>query len=294
MTTADTAVSLRPAKGQRILVAGKPVRLRFIQMIAGGLLVALCGAALIAGLYFNVLQVNWHVHIASVSFRIFYLKHWWDSTWVHLMGVTAGPVYRHGVRDLGEPAIATIAVKTIMAKAKWWGVRVGPVRLIATPFILLAVTIAMAVGGIWLIDFFLPGAWHSAFGGYYVQAPPGLSWLYRLSIEQLLLGLVIGLVLHRIWAPAGATLQGDLVDRSTDRSRLTGRTPLWVRHMPFVVQLRERWAWQMEHDTEVRERGKSPRWLITTMVIVMAYLVVTGFIAIHWVGTGHSFPYLAP
>jgi len=301
VNAADEALSLRPAKGQQIEVNGRPVRLRLAQMIGWGVFVAVCGAALVAGLYFNVLQVNWHVHVGGLNFRLFYLKNWWDGegAWARRGGMgfirsPSWPLYRHGLRDLGEPAVATMAVKTLLAKAKWWGVRVGPARLLLTPFVLVALTVAMALGGIWLTDFALPGAWHTAFGSYLLTPPPGFAWVSHASLETLALGFAIGLVLHRVWAPCGATLQGAYADRAVDRARLHGAAPFWVRLPLAPVQLRERFAWMMEHDTATDERRDIPRWLIVSITVVLAYLVVTGFIAHYWIGAGRSFPYLAP
>jgi hypothetical protein len=293
--TADAAVSLNPPKGERIAVNGAPIRFRLFQLVAFSVIIGACGAAAVAGAYFSILQVDWHVHLLALHFRLFYLKNWWDGGMGFIHSAN-WELYRHGYRDLGEPIIAVIAVRTLLAKPRTWRYRVGPVRLIVTPLILLAVAGALITGGIWLVDFALPNLWHRLFGGYMLTAPGQAQIiLAHSSWEILLLGFAIGFVIHAIWAPAGATLQGEFVDRSVDRSRLAGDTvPLWVRYPLAPVQLRERWAWMMDHDTETRERGRIPRWLLITVTVIVMYLVVTGFIGHYWVGAGHSFPYLAP
>jgi hypothetical protein len=276
----------------RIPVNGKPVRLRAAQMLAWSAAAGACGAALVAGLYFLVLQVNWHVHIGSVQFRIFYLKPWFDGG----MGIfrsASWVLYRHGERDLLEPAAAVMGVMTLLAKPKWWGVRAGPVRLVTAPLVLLAVAVALAAGGVWLLDFGLPHAWHSALGSYRVTAP---GWISHSSWQNFVLGFLIGRVLHRIWAPVGATIQGYQIDKAVDRTRLRhdGRRPLWVRWPLMAPVVRERFAWIMAHDTEVQERDATSKALIAVIAVACFLLTAAGFIAHYWIGAGHTFPYLAP
>ena len=287
---ADKATGFKSA--ERIKVNGKPVRMRLLQMLAWGVILALCGAALVAGLYFNILEVSWHIHIGRWNVQLFYLKHWWDGG-MGFIHSASWVLYRHGIRDILEPALATMAVKTILAKSKWWNVRVSPVRIALTVPALTALALAMAAGGIWLADFGLPAAWHAFFGTRVVTVP---AWLANLSPEVILPGLVIGLILHRLWAPCGATLQGDFMDRAVERARRSGtdHVPPWVRFPVAPVQLRERFSWIMAHETYIRQRSRIPRWLIVTVAVVTIYLIVTGFIAHYWIGAGHSFPYLAP
>lgn len=279
MTAITSKIRLRrKAKPAPIAINnGRPIRLRAIQMPFWGLVVAACGAALVAGIYFNVLQVNWHVGPT----QLFYLKDWWDGG----MGFIKSPdwyLYRHGVRDLGEPALAVIAVKTLLAPRKTWDKRIGPVNIIIRVLLLVAATVGLALGGIWVLDFGIPKL---------VALP---SWVTTLSLGQLILGFVIGQVVHRIWAPAGATLQGHYIDRAVDRSKITGRIPLWIRYPLSPVQVRERFVWLREHDTVITERKNWLKWVLPLLTIVLAYLVITGFIAHYWIGAGHSFPYLAP
>lgn len=295
------AARLRRHRQEPVLINGEKIKFRRIQLWAWGGVVAACGAALVAGGYFNLLQVNWHVHIGDYSRQFFYLKHWWDGGLGHRVRTAAWPLYRHGLRDIGEPALATLWVKTVLAQRKTWNKRAGPVYLIAAPFLLVFAAVVLIIGGIWVLDFGLPNLWHGAFGTYRIVEPGLVQGIWSAG-ATVLIGILIGLVIHRIWAPAGATIQGYWVDRAVDRSRLTGDVPLWVRYPLAPVQVRERWAVMMEDDENtISDRAYKHRWqkiafrtaMVATMVIV-AYLVVTGFIAHFWVGAGHSFPYLAP
>lgn len=272
------------AKHEPIAVNGHPIRHRFPQVILWGVVAAACGAAFVAGLYFNVLEVNWHV---------FYLKDWWDGTAPYHGGMgnlITSPnwsLYRHGIRDLGEPALATIAVKTLLAKKSTWDKRVGPVNLTVRLVLLLAVTIALAVGGIWVINFGLPKI-------YTVPA-----WVVKASLEQLVLGIVIGQIVHRIWAPAGATIQGWFIDHSVERAVATGHIPLWVKLPVAPVQIRERFEVVREEEAGKEESarvksGVVMKIILPVVALVVLYLIVTGFIAHYYIGTGHSFPFLAP
>lgn len=285
---------LRERRPDRILVDGKPIRARFLQGLIWSGVVAACGAALVAGGYFNLLQVDWHIHAGTVSAQLFYLKHWWDDGLGHRITSAAWPLYRHGLRDIGEPAVATLWVKTLLAQRKYWNRRAGPVYLVLAPFALIAVAGVLIVAGIWLLDFALPNAWHALFGGYRVVEPGVVAGLWSAG-ATVLVGVVIGLVIHKIWAPAGATIQGYWVDRAVDRSRLAGTTPLWVRWPIAPVQLRERFSVMMaDLEQTVTERDAMNRWVIIGVSVVVAYFVVTGFVAHFWVGAGHHFPYLAP
>jgi hypothetical protein len=286
------AVQQQPqAAPKRCEVNGKLIRLWWPQMIIWSAAAAFAGAALVAGIYFLVLQVDWHVHIGPVRFQIFDLKQWWDGSgaWASRGGMgfvksAAWPDYRHlAFRDLAEPAIATMAVKTLLAKSKWWNTRVASWRLAATPLILLALTFALGLGATWILDFGLPEA------GRHLFHAPAATW------EVVIAGIIIGQVLHRIWAPAGATFQGSIVDRLVARARQAGGAiPVWVRWPLTPPVIRERFCWDMAHHAAVPVTTKAHRALTRVIGAVAVLLVIAGVIAHYWVGMGHSFPYLAP
>jgi hypothetical protein len=141
----------------------------------------------------------------------------------------------------------------------------------------IALAIGMIVAGTWLIL-----SW----------TPP--EWMVRTQFQQVLLGLAIGQVLHRLWAPAGATLQGAFLDWQVDRTAVTGRVPLWVRKPLAPPQLRERFVWLRAHDTQVDARRPVPKWLLVPGLVIVAYLVVTGLLAKYGIAHGLAVPFLAP
>src|SRR5216684_4171149 len=204
------------APPRHVTVNGKAVEYRGVQMTAWSLAAGFAGACFVAGLYFLLLQVNWHVNIDGVKFQIFNLKPWWDG----LFSAKSWPLYRHGLRDLGEPAAAVMGVMTLLARPKWWGTRLRGWQLALSPLVLAVVATGLILGGIWLLDFGLPNLWHVLFGAYRVTAP---AWIAHSSWQTLLLGFLIGRVLHPLWAPAGATLQGYRIDASVNRALVTGR-----------------------------------------------------------------------
>jgi hypothetical protein len=285
------SAELTTSAGGRTLVTGKHIHLRTAQMVFWSVIAAVLGAGFVAGLYFGILQVDWHVHVGSVNFQLFYLKKWWDSG----MGVTHSGnwvLYRHAAfRDIAEPALATMAVLTLLAKPRWWGVRVGTLRLVTAPVILIAATFAMGILGVWLLDFGFPAAWHHVFGSHVLP----LGFLGKASAGTLILGFLIGRVLHRWWAPVGATLQGHLLDRSADRAHRNGRTPLWVKLPIAPPVIRERFSLMYRDDEEIRDVGTVNHWLILAIVTVFVLVTALGLAGHYWVGTlNQAIPYLAP
>jgi hypothetical protein len=71
-TSALTAPAHYPVNGKRI-------EFRWEQMLAWSVAAGIAGACLVAGVYFLVLQVDWHVHIGAVKFQVVNLKPWWDG-----------------------------------------------------------------------------------------------------------------------------------------------------------------------------------------------------------------------
>jgi hypothetical protein len=290
------------APPRHVPVNGKPIEFRTGQMLGWSVAAGLAGACFVAGLYFLLLQVNWHVDLYGLKFQIFNLKPWWDG----LFSSKSWVLYRHGLRDLGEPAAATIGVMTLLAKPKWWTVRLGTWRLALAPVELAVIAIVLITGGIWLLDFGLPQAWHALFGAYRVTGP---AWLADSSWENLVLGFLIGRVLHRTWAPAGATLQGYRVDAAVDRALVTGKTPLWVGLPVVPPVIRERFSWDLAgrkltakqklggvmHPSQLHEQpDRSTRVLITLLIIIGVLLTLAGALAKFWIATHHGVPYLAP
>lgn len=280
----------------RIEVNGQVIRFRWEQMLAWSVAAGFAGACFIAGLYFLWLQLKWHVHWGAFNHGSS-LKLWWDN----LFSFKSWALYRHGLRDLGEPAAATAGVRTLLAKPKWWTVRLKAWQLAAVLLLLAVTAVALITGGTWLINFGLPAAWH-ALGWHRVTGP---DWIAHSSWENLALGLlVIGPVLHWIWAPAGATLQGYRIDAAVGRALAARRTPLWVNWPAVPPVVRERFAWDLAsrqrsqrgsivHPAQLHEQlGRGTRIFMAVLVAVGVLVTLTGIIAKFWISAHHGFWYL--
>lgn len=312
-------------KSDATLLSGQPVKGRFAQNLAWSVPMGLLAALVPAGLYFGVLEVHWYIWIGSFHVELFDFKQGWDN----LIRYDWWKLYRHAAfRDLAEPAAASMAVKTILASRKWWGKpAASSLRIVTAPLVVVFLIVALGVAGTWVINFSGPWAWEhvtSALGhpGFKVSA----HFLGKLSVPQLVLGLlVIGPIVHRYWAPVGATLQGFIIDRSVDRRQaivqraqvMTGMAdehvlkvdsagwhivPLWERKPLVPPPVRERFAYGWRHNAEVSQRKAMGRWqrrlFIAAVVLVIAVIVLLmalGFIGHYWVGVlHHSVPYFAP
>lgn len=305
-----TAATVQPSgwrgklKREPILINGRPIPFELPQSLAWGLLLGLVIALVPAGIYFGVLQVHWFIHLGSFYWRGFYLKHWWDNgmaKWIvpGFFAANTWPLYRHGWRDLMEPAVATFGVKTVMAK-RWQrkDVRLGPVHLVVRVIAVFVAATVLVLAGIWVLDFGAPSAWH-ALGLPYVN----LGVLSKFSIGQLALGIITGLVVHTLWAPAGSTFQGLAVDRavgSIRRKRMVKSDPAWlpvyVRRNLSPPPVRKRIAHELG-TVDAHENPPSRALLITAgiLLVIMLVFAALGFIGHYLVGVfGLSIPYLAP
>jgi hypothetical protein len=177
---------------------------------------------------------------------------------------------------------------------------------VTAPLVIIAVTFALGIAGVWLLYFGGPDAWHHLFGSYVL---PGTKWLGYGSVGQLALGSGIGLILHRYWAPIGATLQGGELDRVVDRwqsliknaaisideaVRLNNAglhiLPAWVRLPLAPPVIRERFSerWRDNPNITIRPGHRLALALMTALVTLL------GLIGHYWAGAGHTVPYLFP
>lgn len=308
-------------KSDATLLSGQPIKGRFAQNLAWSVPMGLLAALVPAGLYFGVLEVHWYIWVGSFHVELFNLKQGWDG----LFRYDWWALYRHAAfRDLAEPAAASMAVKTVLASRKWWGKpAASTLRIVTAPLVVIFLIVALGVAGTWVINFSGPWAWEhvtSALGhpGFKVSA----HFLGKLSVPQLVLGLfIIGPIVHRYWAPVGATLQGVAIDRSVDRKQeivkraqaMTGMAdehvlkvdsagwhivPLWVRKPLAPPPLRERFAYGWRHNAQVTDRQGHSRWFtfaVVLVTVVILALMALGFIGHYWVGVlHHNVPYLAP
>ena len=260
----------KPKRPPVQLAGGGNARLRKAQMTLWSVVAGVLGAGFIAGLYFGILQADWHV---------FWLKPWWDG----LFKAPWWPVYRHSAfRDIPEPAFATMGVLTLLAKEKFWDKRVSNLRLATAPFILIAMTFALGTGGTWLLHYGLP--------------PHARSVLAWNAAGDLILGFLIGRVLHAFWAPVGATLNGRILETQADKAAARRKVPLWVRYPLVPPVVRERFSLLYARSREVTgdlfQGDRRQRWIIAVIVVVAVLITGLGLAGHYWAGTGHVIPWL--
>lgn len=298
------------AEPQARLLSGEEVRFRFAQSLYWSVFTGLVFAQFVFGLYDGILQVHWYIHIPGVIDQdLFWLKPAWDKDGFGLVHSGNWPLYRHlAFRDVAGPALGTMGIVTLLAKP-YKGKPVSTVRIVTAPLVIIALTFALGILGVYLAFFGLPDAWHHAFGNYTL---PGTKWLGYLSAGNFVIGFVITKVLHRYWAPVGATLQGLGLDRSVGRwqgkvSR-AGMSlddaisysnaglhilPSWQRRPVAPPVLREKWAsmWRANKSVSV---GRSRLWVYVVVVVFFVLVAALGAVGHYVAGHGVTVPYLFP
>jgi hypothetical protein len=270
-------MSAQPVVSREVAVDDKRVEqltghihARTLQMLYWSLITGAVFAAFVAGLYFGILQCNWHV---------FSLKAWWDG----LFHQAWWPTYRHtAFRDIPEPAFAIMGALTALAKPKQWAKRVSTLKLVTAPLVMAVATFALGIAGTWLLNY--------AFGHPILASD---------AAGNLSLGFIIGRILHVYWGPVGATFQGQLLDGPAERAARRRRLPKWVRRPYAPPQLRERMAvmYLNELSPDVTTPGapsRLRRWLLVIGVIMFILIAALGIIGHYWVGTNHTIPYIQP
>jgi hypothetical protein len=303
------------ADSQALLLSGEKVQLRFVQSLYWSVFVGLVFAQFVFGLYDGVLQVHWYITIPHFAFfpgwhqELFYLKPGWDKDCFGLVHSGNWPLYRHlSFRDVAGPALATMGIVTLLAKP-YKGKPVRTARMVTAPLVVIALTFALGVLGVYLAYFGLPDLWHHVLGSYTV---PGTKWLGYLSADNFAIGFVITKILHRYWAPVGATLQGVGLDRSVDRwqTRIAKAgmslddairysnaglhiLPTHQRRPVLAPVLRERWAalWRANKDVSV-SAGRA--WVYVIVAVFFVLVVLLGATGHYVAGHGISVPYLFP
>jgi len=297
-------------KPEHKLLTGENVRFRFVQMTYWGIAAGFVGACAIAGVYFGLFEVYWHMPFGWFGVHGGgSLKTWWD-------GLFSGPVwpaFRHAAfRDIPEPVFALLAVQTLLAKDKYKPVSTR--RVIVSPVVIVFATFALGALSVWLVDFALPDLWHWAVSaqGHPHWKLEHSAWLGRWSAGVILPAFIIKRVVQAYWAPVGATLQGGLLDRSIDRKQSIvsdcGVSPAtavefdlkgwhiipWVIRLPLTPPvMRERFSKLWRSNTEVSVRNAHGR-AVAFVCAVVFVLVVIGFIGHYLVGSaGIAVPYFS-
>lgn len=252
------------------LPSGRFIKFRREQMIIWSVVAGLLGAGFVAGLYFGVLEVNWH---------LFWLKPGWDGLFKNAWW----PTYRHtAFRDIPEPAFATLGVYTLLAGPKYWTKHVATWRLAVTPFAVIVLTLALGVLGTYLLNY---APWtHNH------DVSTVIAWH---SLGNLVLGFFIGHAMRYLWLPVGATFQGRILERTADKAAARHHDPLWVKLPLSAPVIRERFTGLYSASKRVTgnlyDSNPARAWLIGVSVLIFVVVTAIGLIGHYWIGTGHEF-----
>lgn len=300
---AVTGFRSRP-KEEPVLINGKPIKYRKVQKIAWPVGVGLFLGLVMSGIYFGPTQVHWFIHLGSFYWRGFDLKLKWDrgageflSQHVWFIDKLNWSAYRHNYRDLGLPAYATVGVLSIVAGAKE---PAGKLYTWLAPLLLTITAVLLITGATWVE---LATVDHLHEHGIYIGT---------VSVaEAIVIGFIVGRVLHYLFRPAGTSIQRLWIEWAVDRNHRKGRTtqgrlPVWVSLPLAPVTAREEGMRLINKDIKSGEAAdlasKPLTWRNQLVWVAVAILLVLslgfaflGFIGHIWVGTlGYNFPYLAP
>jgi hypothetical protein len=278
--TAITTATL-PAVPRHIKVNGHRIHLRLVQQLIWSFAAATAGAYIISALYYLIIQVHW----TSGGHTILYLKHDWDT----LFTATWWKAARHDIRDVYEGVLATLFVRSLMANwKKAHSARVGAFRLITAPLLIIIAALPIVVAGIWVINFAGPWLWHHALGHRVLHLSVGMpSWLGTFlstwAWQPLLIGVIAGLVVHRLYRPIGNTVQLFFIEIGVNRARATGKVPAWVRHPVAPPVIRERFAWMMDNNVPVEKHGIWIKVVTPVMTTIFVLLALYGGFVRLWI-----------
>jgi len=278
---------------KRIAVNGRPIRLRWLQQIIWSFLAANVGALIISALYYLFVQLRWHVG----GHTLLYLKPDWD----HLFGFGGWTEDRHDVRNVYEALLATLFVKSLLANWRKKDRRAPAWYVVISPVLIVVVAFPVVAAGIWLINYALPYLWHAVLAHHTlhnpVHMPHRVAWLgtYLAGFpwQPAVIGILAGLVVHRVYAPAGNTVQLYFIGRSVDRTRdaIAAGEENPGRHLPrwpWPPLIRERAAWIMQNQLPVPDRTRDIRLAVRVMTVVLAALAVYGGYVRYVVAKGHG------
>lgn len=290
--TGETRETGELAPPRRILVNGKPIRFRWLQQIIWSFLAANIGALIISALYYLFVELRWHVG----SHVFLDLKPDWDN----LFRFRGWAADRHDVRDVYEAVLATLFVRSLLANWRKNDRRAPVWYVVISPILIVIVAFPVTAAGIWLINHAVPYVWHAVLSHRVlhnpVHLPHGVAWLgtYLSGFpwQPVLIGILAGLVAHRVYAPAGNTVQLYFIGRSVDRTRdaIAAGEENPYRHLPrwpWPPVIRERAAWIMQNDLPVPDRARDIRWAVRIITVVFAALAIYGAYVRYVIAKGH-------
>jgi hypothetical protein len=280
-------VSTAVAKGRRfsrkkahpLLISGKPVKFRIAQKLLWIALAIALGTGIIAGFYWYILQQDYH-NILPFLPEPTSLKAWWDNGmgFIHSGNWTNG-IWRHGIRDKGEPETWALIGGVLLGAS-------ASVRIIRTRWLIL--------GGIVLLAAIIAGAlaitWFTNFG-------PGKAWGNPFHWQDLVLGFLVGKLLHILWMPMANGVRYQLLSNA-GRS---GNTPLWVSLPLAPPTLRETWS-EMKRDGRLKaaqvkakqDKFRQSRLFVPLVGFALLIIAITGDLAKYPIAHGAHIPFLNP
>jgi hypothetical protein len=285
------ARELLPPK--RIAVNGRPIRLRWLQQIIWSFLAANVGTLIMAALYYLFVQLRWH----AGGHTLLYLKPDWDN----LFSFRGWAADRHAFRDVYEAILATLFVKSLLANWRKHDRRAPAWYVLLSPILIVVVAFPIVAAGVWLINHALPYLWHALFAHHVVRNPVHMTgWLAWLGTylagypwQPAVIGVLAGLVVHRMYAPAGNTVQMYFVGRAVDRTRdgIAAGEENPYRHLPrwpWPPVVRERAAWIMQCDQPVPDRTFNITWAVRIVVVILTALAIYGAYVRYVIAKGHG------
>jgi len=280
------------APPRRILINGKPIRLRWLQQVIWLFVAANIGAFVISALYYLFVELRWH----AGGRTFLYLKPDWD----HLFSFRGWTADRHDVRNVYEALLATLFVRSLLANWRKNDRRAPAWYVALSPLLIVVVAFPIVAAGIWLINYALPYLWHASFAHHALHNPVHLphrvdwlgTYLSGYPWQPVLIGILAGLVVHRVYAPAGNTVQLYFIGRSVDRTRdaIAAGEPDPYRHLPhwpWPPVIRERAAWIMDNQLPVPDRTRDIRWAVRFFVVVLTALAIYGAYVRYVIATRH-------
>src|SRR6516225_11863912 len=277
---------------RHILVNGKRIRLRWLQQVIWLFLAANIGAWVISALYYLFVELRWH----AGGHTFLYLKPDWD----HLFSFRGWAADRHDVRDVYEALLATLFVRSLLASWRKHN-RQAPAWYVAiSPILIVVITFPVVVAGIWLINYALPYLWHAVLAHRVVHNPVHLprrldwlaTYLAGFPWQPVVIGVLAGLVAHRVYAPAGNTVQLYFIGRSVDKTRdaIAAGEEKPYRHLPrwpWAPVIRERAAWIMDNQLPVLNRTRNISSAVWVVTVILTGLAIYGGYVRYVIAKGH-------
>ena len=278
---------------RRIRVNGHHIHLRWLQQLVWFFIAANVGVFIISALYYLFVELNWHVgHHEFLN-----LKPDWD----HLFSFHGWTADRHDFRNVYEALLATLFVRSLLANWRKHDRRAPGWYVALSPLIIVVVAFPLVLAGVWLINYALPDVWHSLFSHHAlhnpVHFPHAVAWLGTyvsgFAWQPVVIGIAAGLVVHRVYAPAGNTIQLYFIGRSVDKTRdaTAAGEPNPQRHLPrwpWPPVIRERAAWIMQNDLPVPDRGFNITAAVRIVTAILGALAVYGTYVRYVIAKGHG------